>query len=242
MRSLLPTLSLVAAAAANFLHWDAVENPIVKSFLWTMPFPSDGEDPMGFDVECVAQADFKALQFKLSELWVHYPAGLRPWAPAIEEFLRHRDYPGHWDGVDHGGHEGAKREYIFMEWRDVPHYVRDWIEEQQRHGKDEHNRWLFAVMEKPKGEDEQVSTTLRPPPTATPPPGVSSPSESSSAAAAVTEAPSVNDDGVVEAPYHKVADEDKVLFFAAGALYQILPLWVAHGSSCEGKSIHSAIY
>ena len=30
-------------------------------------------------------------------------------------------------------------------------------------------------------------------------------------------------------------EEDLVVFFAAGALYEILPLWVAEGSDCEGK-------
>jgi len=32
-----------------------------------------------------------------------------------------------------------------------------------------------------------------------------------------------------------VKDEDKVLMFAPGAIYDILPLWVADGSDCEGK-------
>lgn len=31
-------------------------------------------------------------------------------------------------------------------------------------------------------------------------------------------------------------DEDKVLFFAAGAIYEIAPLWVAKGSNCEGEA------
>lgn len=30
-------------------------------------------------------------------------------------------------------------------------------------------------------------------------------------------------------------DEDKVLLFAAGAIYEILPLWVAEGSECESR-------
>ena len=33
-------------------------------------------------------------------------------------------------------------------------------------------------------------------------------------------------------------DEDKVLVFPAGAIYEILPLWVAKGSNCEG--MHSS--
>jgi hypothetical protein len=32
-----------------------------------------------------------------------------------------------------------------------------------------------------------------------------------------------------------VADKDKVMMFAAGALYDTLPLWVAEGSDCPGK-------
>ena len=31
------------------------------------------------------------------------------------------------------------------------------------------------------------------------------------------------------------ADEDKVVIFAPGALYEVLPLWVAEGSECEGE-------
>lgn len=31
-------------------------------------------------------------------------------------------------------------------------------------------------------------------------------------------------------------DEDKVILFAPGAIYEILPLWVADGSDCSGKS------
>lgn len=35
-----------------------------------------------------------------------------------------------------------------------------------------------------------------------------------------------------------VRDEDKVLVFPAGAIYEILPLWVAKGSTCEGRQCH----
>ena len=31
-----------------------------------------------------------------------------------------------------------------------------------------------------------------------------------------------------------IPDEEKVLIFPAGAIYEILPLWVAKGSNCEG--------
>lgn len=31
-----------------------------------------------------------------------------------------------------------------------------------------------------------------------------------------------------------VPEEDKVLVFPAGAIYEILPLWVAEGNGCEG--------
>jgi hypothetical protein len=32
-----------------------------------------------------------------------------------------------------------------------------------------------------------------------------------------------------------VQDGDKVLLFAPAAIYEMLPLWVAEGSECEGK-------
>jgi hypothetical protein len=32
-----------------------------------------------------------------------------------------------------------------------------------------------------------------------------------------------------------VADKDKIVVFAAGSIYEILPLWVSQGSGCESK-------
>ena len=32
-------------------------------------------------------------------------------------------------------------------------------------------------------------------------------------------------------------DEGKIVIFAPGALYEVLPLWVADGSECEGESV-----
>ncbi|CAI4213445.1 unnamed protein product [Parascedosporium putredinis] len=40
----------------------------------------------------------------------------------------------------------------------------------------------------------------------------------------------------------EAADEEKVLMFAAGALYEILPLWVADGSDCQDELLNLENY
>lgn len=43
-------------------------------------------------------------------------------------------------------------------------------------------------------------------------------------------------EAAAESAVEKTGDEDKIVIFAPGALYEVLPLWVADGSDCEGKS------
>lgn len=204
--------SLVALAAAysednepHFINWDALEHPIVESFRWARPFPDDGTPPMGFVVRCEVKASLQAKQYKFREI----SSELAPWAGALRDFYTERPYAGHWDGVNEGG---DNRDLIMMEWKDVPKLVREWIEEQHRLGRDKDNRWSFAIFQKPKKKDDIVTETLRAIPTA---------------------APGEDPASVREAA--KVKDKDKVVFFVAGAIYEILPLWVAKGSKCESK-------
>ncbi len=213
---LLPLIH-AASVTANFLHWDHHDENIVKHFKSHGPFSNGGLVPEGYEATCEAEATFKAKQYKKSELHATPPYGLAPWAAGIEAFLAGREYPGHWKGDDdQPGEEGAGREYLMMDYSRVPRPVRQWIEDHQRKGVDAHSKWMFAVFEIPKG-DENVTKTIEPRPTA------------------VEGAGGNKTDGVEHVSV--VPDEQKILFFAAGAIYEILPLWVAQGSQCECKPI-----
>lgn len=196
-----------SSSTSKFLHWRRHDDATIQIHRWHGPFEPDGGVPQGYDLVCEAKGTFRAKHYRRNEWNLTPPLGLKPWAAALEEWITHREYPGHWmaeDGADgedgHGGGVGA-REYLMMEYKDVPEPVRAWIEEEQRHGNHDHDKWLFALFDKPKGEGEVVTATAAPVPSGTPSTGV----------------------------------ENKILVFAAGAAYEVLPLWVAKGSNCEGE-------
>ena len=253
MRSILPFLTFPLPIHAG-INWDVYEYGVVPTFKWSRSFPDDGTDPGGFHVNCRVKRTFHAKMYKLKDLPEPPPTGLAPWHDAIEDFLAKREYPGTWDGVDH---KGQDREVVVMEWLDVPSRVREWIEEQQRSTDPEnYKRWMFGVFRKPRHEGEKVYGTVRPkgaPRTATP----AVTSTATQAAAATTEpladAASVTPVTEIHSPQEQgqtgtsnvhlmeddivdVADKDKILVFAAGSIYEILPLWVSQGSGCESKS------
>lgn len=206
---ILPLTLQVLPALAGF-NWDIIHHGVVPSFQWSRPFPSDGTDPGGVTVNCRHSATFNAKMYKLKDLPALPPTGLAPWKRGIEAFLRERDYVGSWDGVDH---KGQDREIVVMEWVDVPWEVRMWIEEQQRDQSETNdNKGLFGVFEKPKEEGKRISETVKP---------------------EEPEAPQQSGRGEKKA---EVSDDDKIVVFPAGAIYEILPLWVAKGSRCERKS------
>ncbi|KAK4120213.1 hypothetical protein N657DRAFT_603170 [Parathielavia appendiculata] len=208
------------------INWDVFEHGVVPTFHWSRPFPDDGTDPMGFDVHCKASATFHAQMYKLKDLPETPPLGLAPWQTAIEEFLARREYVGSWDGVDH---KGLDREVVVMEWVDVPVAVRGWIEEQQRDGAvTNEGKWLFGVFGKPKREGEKVDGTVPPPP---PPLGtaMTATAQDVSMSAGLEDGTQKTEEDVVP----EVKDEDRIVVFPAGAMYEILPLWVSKGSGCE---------
>jgi len=202
-----PLLLLPPALAS--INWDIYERGVVKSFRWSRSFPDDSSDPLGFDVHCRASATFHAKLYRLSDLPADPPAGLAPWREAIEDVLRRIDYLGSFDGVDH---KDTDREIVVMEYTAVPEPVRNWIEEQQRVGEQEGDgykkQWYFGVFEKPKKEGDKVWNTVKPRPTAV-------------------------EGGGEKVVVPVVRGEDKIVVFPAGAAYEILPLWVSKGSSCE---------
>lgn len=133
-----------AASVSGTVHhgYDYGNARRLSSFKWERPFPFDNTPPLNMEAKCEAEKKFKAQQWKLKDLQA--PS---PWSPAIETFLGWHPYPGTWEGIDP---DGDDREFLIMEYTDVPTPVRDWIEN-QRHNKDNLNSkwWLFGVFEKP---------------------------------------------------------------------------------------------
>ncbi|KAK0623925.1 hypothetical protein B0T14DRAFT_582950 [Immersiella caudata] len=206
MKTALAFLPFLVAPSHAGINWDVYEYGVMKSFKWMRSFPDDGTDPGGFHVHCKAAGNFKAKVYRLSDLPADPPTGLAPWHDAIEDFLGKTEYPGSWDGVDH---KGQDREIVVMEWVDVPEPVKNWIEEQQADERPENKKkWLFGVFEKPKTEGEKIYSTAKPRPT-----GI------------------VGGQDGQQVPV--VADKDKIVVFPGAAAYEILPLWVSKGSSCE---------
>ncbi|KAL0473980.1 hypothetical protein QR685DRAFT_551760 [Neurospora intermedia] len=191
-------------AALAATNWDIYEYGIVDTFRWSRPFPDDGTDPGGFLVNCRAEGTFHAMMYKLSDLLAEPPEGLSPWHDAIEDFLGRRSYMGSWDGVDHKGHD---REIMMMEYADVPGPARDWIENQQRDtSKTDNDKWMFAVFRKPENQTDKVTGTMKP--------------------ALTREAADAHGASPIFA-------KNKIVVFPAGAIYEILPLWVSKGSNCD---------
>ncbi|KAK3934094.1 hypothetical protein QBC46DRAFT_368424 [Diplogelasinospora grovesii] len=209
------TTGLFKSPALAGFNWDIIERGVVESFKWSRPFPDDGTDPGGFHVNCKAERSFHAKMYKLEDLPSEPPEGLAPWHEVIEDFLGHRDYMGSWDGVDH---KGQDREIVVMEYAAVPLPVRAWIEEQQE--ETNNNRWLFAVLEKPKKEGDKITGILSPRSTI----------------------PLREEQTGDRKAGMEIADKDKIMVFPAGAIYEILPLWVSKGSKCERDLSNLAKY
>lgn len=213
MRSIFTALlfSPLPAALAGY-NWDIIDHGVAETFKWSRPFPDDGTDPGGFHLNCREKRTLHAKMYKLRDLHEEPPLGLKPWAHAIQDFLSHRDpYPGSWDGVDH---KGLDREIVMMEYQDVPAPVRHWIEQQQL-DEDQTNprKWLYGVFEKPRaGAGDTITATA-------PPHGQTT----------IT----VNEHGHEEHKVVEISDKDKIVVFPGSSVYEILPLWVAHASSCD---------
>ena len=192
----LPLLLRAAGVLANVHHHHG--SSVVSSFKWSRPIPYDGSDPMGVDVQCKVERSFHAELYKLREL--QSPS---PWSGKVLDLMSWHPYPGSWDGVDEGGDD---REFIIMEYKDVPEAVREWVANAKRAERNNKSKWwMYGVFEKPlslrspKAEGEEPQ-----------------PSEGAGAQGGIP-------------------DEDKVLMFAPAALYETLPLWVGKDSPCEGE-------
>lgn len=154
----------------------------VPSFAYTRPFPYDNTAPLNAETKCEVLRSFHAKQYTQSALQSS------PYATIFNTFLSWHPspYPGSWEGMDFPNPND--REYLVMEYADVPTAVRDWVDGQKRDG----DRWWgFGNFERPGRNGTSGGG--------------------------------------------KGEEEEKVMIFAPGSLYEILPLWVGEGSECEGE-------
>ncbi|SPO07107.1 uncharacterized protein DNG_09801 [Cephalotrichum gorgonifer] len=167
-------------------------------------YPFTDEAMTGWTASCTAVKAFSAREYTLHDLANPFPKGLGAWVDGLKGFFSGREYPGAWGGWDKHLHD---RTIVYMEYEEVPLRVREWIEEQERG--DLAGKGLFAVFEKPaageKGEGEREGK----------------------------EGSVIGETVKVGEVVDRSGDGGKVVMFAPGALYEILPLWVADGSDCQ---------
>lgn len=196
---------------------------LMPNWSWPNPFPSDpsstritissaseASSPTRFVATCSSTKTFKATEYLLDDLQELPPQGLIPWVEALRKVFTNRPYPGSWDGIDPHGYD---RNMLMMEYVDVPLRVRRWIESEEwaEEGK---GKGLFAVLAKAdvdKGEKIVATAT--------------SLINEKKEGAPMTEE---------EEKEWRKGDEQRVVIFAPGAVYENAPLWVAEESECEG--------
>jgi hypothetical protein len=215
LTSSLAAAALLASSADALFGGKPPPQPktdLVKGFAWKDPFKSPAI--AGFDAACEAEAAFPALEYSLHNLMQRPPKGLWPWNQGLKAFFAGREYPGSWAGWDKHLHD---RSILLMEYADVPLLVRQWIEASDAEGEGEG-----------EGEDKAPS---------------------GQGLYAVFEKPADDDDQLTETvkfPKEEDADRAKdanrVAIFAPGAIYPLLPLWVAGSSSCKDDLLDLAKY
>jgi hypothetical protein len=210
MKGVRSSFVALSAFLGSSAAFQIVTHKVIDGWPWVFPFTAEGGPPPGFLAPCSAQKTFHAREHKLSDLAV----------PDSEGGLA-----SYADGIKYffggrpfpGGWDGLDwedvlREILVMEWSDVPHAVREWIAwNQEPEQKGLNGRWLFGVFRKSREEGEKIVATAR---------------------AKETPVPGQEDE--------VLADEDKLLFFPPGSLYETLPLWVgveAEDYRCKGKAI-----
>lgn len=137
----------VAALASAALNWDIYRVGTVPDFPWRDQLPADGGTLNGY-TSCQSSSHFNAAQYKLSDLREEPPAGLAPWADAVEALFTSRFYPGSWQGVND---KGDDRDVVVMGWLNVPVTARSWIEEQLADEKMRLKRFMTVVTKSGAG-------------------------------------------------------------------------------------------
>ena len=203
-------LAVALLATGTNAFFGAKEPPkpkphIIEDFKFVDPFGLP--DINNYETDCEVTRTLPAREFSLADLSSPSPKGLREWSPGLKKLFTGREYPGSWGGLDRHGND---RMILSMEYKDVPLEVRLWIEEQERTSGE--GKGLFGIFEKlkPKSktegdEEEKVEEKI---------------------------------DDTVAIPSAKEVDrsldESRVLIFAPGAIYHILPLWAVEASACKG--------
>ncbi|KAI5919027.1 hypothetical protein F4810DRAFT_714870 [Camillea tinctor] len=193
-------------------------------FPWTNPF--NRTSLASYTPACIATATFTANEYLLDDLPDAPPKGLSPYAGALKRVFDGRRYPGSWEGYEP---VGIDRKMLEMGWGDVPGRVREWVAQQEGmggegEGEGEVDRPVVAVFRRtrqimPEGvwRGESSTVGLRP------------------LGASDGEVPR-------EGEEEKEGEQEKVVIFAPGVMYPILPLWVAEGSECESTLLDLSKY
>ncbi|TQN69913.1 hypothetical protein CSHISOI_05431 [Colletotrichum shisoi] len=215
----LALLALLASAASAFQIGKPpvpqAKTTMTDNFPWRNPFTA--ETAAAYAAACEAEATFPAAQHTLHDLFDAPPAGLAPWGDGLKAFFSGREYPGGWAGLDRHMYD---RNLLVMRYADMPLRVREWIEGQERAvdgDGDGDGKGLFAVFDAPaavEGGGLKVAERVAFP----------------------------DDDAAAASDVDRALDAARVAIFAPGALYPVLPLFVAEGSDCESTLADLANY
>ncbi|KAF5234810.1 hypothetical protein FAUST_7434 [Fusarium austroamericanum] len=127
---------------------------LVKGFDWADPFTLSSM--AAFQPRCDDKKQFEVFEYTLAELMEPPPKGLKPWAKGLKAVFANREYPGGWLGLD--PHAGG-RSVLLMNYNRIPLVVREWIEQQER--TDGEGKALFAVLEKPKNDEDEIEEVVK---------------------------------------------------------------------------------
>ncbi|KAF5717379.1 hypothetical protein FMUND_5856 [Fusarium mundagurra] len=147
-----------SAVLAGLAHAIGMAPPppveLVQGFDWKDPFALDAMAL--FRPTCEAKSQFEALEYTLKDLMEPPPKGLKPWSKGLKEVFADKEYPGGWLGLD--PHLDG-RSLLLMNYDQIPHLVRRWIEQQER--TDGKGKALFAVLEKPTNDEDEIEKVVQ---------------------------------------------------------------------------------
>ncbi|RGP78753.1 hypothetical protein FLONG3_3117 [Fusarium longipes] len=157
MRTFSTQFVAVSAMLASLSQSFEMKRPppveLVKGFDWVNPFAPSAM--AAFQPRCDEKKQFEVFEYTLAELMEPPPKGLKPWAKGLKAVFANREYPGGWLGLD--PHAGG-RSVLLMNYDQIPLLVREWIEQQER--TDGEGKALFAVLEKPKHDDDEIENVV----------------------------------------------------------------------------------
>lgn len=161
-----------------------------------------------FTASCTTSIKLRANEFTLHEMKWLYPRGLWEWFNSLQREFGKLEYPGAWQGEDW---HGSFRTILTMELEDVPERVRHWVDAQKRSSDpaSKESKGLFLVYEKKKTKDPKE----------------------------MINAPANSIPDSVQGKERTEAIKKRIMIFAPGALYRILPLFAADSASpeCAGE-------